>query len=67
MLKKLQRCFLWDGGAVEKKSHLVNWETVCTDKSQGGLGLKKLHILNKALLGKSIWNLPQIQIPCGSN
>ena len=28
---------------------------VCTGKEQRGLGLKYLHIMNKALLGKWIW------------
>ena len=34
--------------------HLVNWEVVCTEKENGGLGLRKLVPLNKALLGKWI-------------
>ena len=37
------------------KIHLVKWEVVCTDKNKGGLGLRKLALLNKALLSKWIW------------
>ena len=51
-LEKLQRDFLWGGGNLEKKGHLVNWEVVCAVKEKGGLGLRKLTLLNKALLGK---------------
>ncbi|RVW72917.1 putative ribonuclease H protein [Vitis vinifera] len=54
-LEKVQRDFLWGGGNLEGKIHLVNWEVVCTKKDKGGLGLGKLAMLNKALLGKWIW------------
>ncbi|RVW96406.1 putative ribonuclease H protein [Vitis vinifera] len=54
-LEKVQRGFLWGGGNLERKIHLVNWEVVCTDKEKGGLGLRKLAMSNKALLDKWIW------------
>ena len=54
-LEKLQRNFLWGGGALEKKLHLVNWDVICFNKGQGGLGLRSLTSLKKVLLGKWIW------------
>ena len=54
-LEKIQREFLWSGGSLAKKSHLVNWKTVCTEKKKGGLGLRRFSILNKALVCKWCW------------
>ncbi|RVW79961.1 hypothetical protein CK203_047500 [Vitis vinifera] len=54
-LEELQRDFLWGGGNLERKAHLVKWEVVCGNKEKGGLGIRKLTLLNKALLGKCIW------------
>ncbi|RVW48131.1 putative ribonuclease H protein [Vitis vinifera] len=54
-LERIQREFLWGGGALERKIHLVKWELVCLEKDNGGLGVKSLFILNKALLCKWSW------------
>ena len=39
---------------LEKKPHLMKWDIVCLDKRKGGLGVRSLNSLNKALL-KWIW------------
>ncbi|RVX19808.1 LINE-1 reverse transcriptase-like [Vitis vinifera] len=54
-LEKIQRDFLWGGGSLERKVHLINWEVVCTRKEKGGLGMRRIDSLNKALLGKWVW------------
>ena len=51
-LEHIQRDFLWGGGALEQKLHLVRWSIVCLDKRKGGLGVKSLGTFNRALLGK---------------
>ena len=53
-MEKIQRDFWWGGGALEKKPHLVKWDIVCLDKRKGGLGVRSLNSLNKALR-KWIW------------
>jgi hypothetical protein len=42
---------------TNKKMHLVNWNLVCSPKSQGGLGVLNLGYMNDALLTKWLWNL----------
>ena len=54
-LEKIQKDFLWGNGSLKRKSHLVNWATVCLDKSKGSLGVKHLPLLNMALLCKWNW------------
>ena len=51
-LERIQMDFLWGGGALERKPHLVEWSIVCSDKQKGGLGVRNLALLNKALLCK---------------
>ncbi|RVW12625.1 putative ribonuclease H protein [Vitis vinifera] len=54
-LEQIQRDFLWGGGSLERKPHLVRWKVVCLSKKKGGLGIKCLSNLNKALLSKWNW------------
>ncbi|XP_034678940.1 uncharacterized protein LOC117909152 [Vitis riparia] len=54
-LERIQRDFLWGGGALEKKPHLVRWDLVYLEKCNGGLEVKSLSIPNKALLCKWSW------------
>lgn len=37
-LKKIQRDFLWGGGALMQKPHLVRWKTVYSERKNGERG-----------------------------
>ena len=54
-LEKIQRYFLWGGGSLERKLHLINWNTVYGSQESGGLGIRDLTLRHKALLGKWTW------------
>ena len=54
-LDRIQRDFLWEGGSLERKFHLINRDSVCQSKEKGGLGIRNLSNFNKALLGKWCW------------
>jgi hypothetical protein len=42
ILKAIQRNFLWQGTNSAKKWALVAWNSLCTPKLKGGLGLRDL-------------------------
>ena len=54
-LERIQMDFLWGGGALVNKSHLIKWTTVCSDIKGGGLGVRCFHNLNRAMLSKWLW------------
>ena len=51
----------WGGGgggggcSLERKIHLIDWKNVSKSKEKGGLGIRNLHVLNRALLRKWAW------------
>jgi hypothetical protein len=49
--------FLWEEEKNKKRYHLVNWDTVCLPKSQGGLGILNLDLMTISLLSKWLWKL----------
>ena len=40
-LEQIQKDFMWEGGALEVKPHLIKLVIVCLDKRKRGLGVKE--------------------------
>ncbi|GKD77238.1 RNA-directed DNA polymerase, eukaryota, reverse transcriptase zinc-binding domain protein [Tanacetum coccineum] len=55
VIDKMFKKFLWNRGNTSKGMDSVAWKDVCKPKSEGGLGLKSVHLWNKALMVKHLW------------
>ncbi|KAK7362531.1 hypothetical protein VNO77_04647 [Canavalia gladiata] len=60
-LTRLQRDFLRGGDDHTRKVAWVKWDEVMKPTKKGGLGIKKLHVFNEALLLKWRWRFIQAQ------
>ena len=54
-LDSLARQFLWAGNLSSTKWSLIKWETVCSPKRFGGLGLRQSFLSGTALAAKLYW------------
>ncbi|GJX76442.1 hypothetical protein Tco_0323253 [Tanacetum coccineum] len=56
-LEQLMRGFLWCQGDMRRGKSKVAWEVVCLPKKEGGLGLRRLEVFNKALITTHILSI----------
>ncbi|GJR90251.1 hypothetical protein Tco_0214262, partial [Tanacetum coccineum] len=56
-IEQIMRGFLWCQGSRKKGKSKVAWEVVCLPKDEGGLGIRRLDMFNKALMATHIWKL----------
>ncbi|KAH9736450.1 putative ribonuclease H protein [Citrus sinensis] len=51
------RRFIWDRKSKRHKMSMVGWDIICMPRNHGGLGFKKLDVMNHALLMKLTWEV----------
>ncbi|XP_074315124.1 uncharacterized protein LOC141651304 [Silene latifolia] len=54
----ISRNYLWGGNESYLKAPNINWNTCCTPKEEGGLGIKASKLWNKALLDWTSYEPP---------
>ena len=60
-ITKICRNFLWGHQKGERKLVPVSWETLCFNKTAGGVGIRDPGIWGQALLSKHLWEVQQKQ------
>ncbi|MCI95326.1 putative ribonuclease H protein, partial [Trifolium medium] len=53
----MQRNFIWGDTENKRRFHAVGWDKITVPKWKGGLGMRKLEVMNKACLCKLGWKL----------
>lgn len=56
-LDRAVRNFFWNDLECPRKLHLIGWDTICSSKEKGGLGIPLFHAKNLAFLAKLCWRV----------
>ncbi|XP_026434040.1 uncharacterized protein LOC113331560 [Papaver somniferum] len=55
--EKIIRNFLWYGDPSARKTITLKWEKTCSPIEEGGLGIRQLEVINRAMLMKLCWKI----------
>lgn len=58
-LDSIINAFCWGYQPSVRKLHLINWDTICRPRNEGGLGIRKFKLMNQALIAKKSWRIIQ--------
>nr|GEV06785.1 RNA-directed DNA polymerase, eukaryota, reverse transcriptase zinc-binding domain protein [Tanacetum cinerariifolium] len=56
-IDRILKDFLWSFKESRKGFTSVAWKDICVPKSQGGLGLRSMKLMNEGLMIKYLWNI----------
>ncbi|XP_022003175.1 uncharacterized protein LOC110900598 [Helianthus annuus] len=56
-IERRMRRFLWNAGNQGTPRSKVAWKTVCLPKDEGGLGIRSISDVNKALMTAHVWSI----------
>jgi hypothetical protein len=56
-IESIFKTFFWEGGEDNRKIAWISWESICTSKEDGGLGVRRVGDFNISLLGKWCWRM----------
>lgn len=54
-LNSLINAFCWGHQPSERKLHLINWNSICRPRNEGGLVIRKFKLMNQPLITKQFW------------
>ncbi|XP_042479159.1 uncharacterized protein LOC122060066 [Macadamia integrifolia] len=57
IMERWMRNFIWTGEIDTAKKISVRWDLCCRPKDEGGLGLRRLRDINKAMLCNMVWRV----------
>ncbi|XP_077252463.1 uncharacterized protein LOC143891839 [Tasmannia lanceolata] len=56
-IDRIFRDFIWAGPSLAKSLHTISWVQVCSPKEEGGIGIRSIFEVSKALQIKSLWRV----------